>query len=597
MRTLREGPRRTGTHSLGASSASTSSTSPVHSYASELTSPETGDRPPAKCAPCASGASDYAICYDPECALPSCNNEPLQTALTFGLLPCAEDHGQPQLLGSACSSGACPSETRTKCFDAECAVPPTLSWAATPPCDPAPGSACISVCDGFAPPPRAESCSCETTPFGGTPLPHSAFLPPDALSLPHTPGGLAAAVACGCLDGLPLWPADGVLTHAHAPAHAGAEPGSVLALCDAPRMGSGAACAGARPSAPASVPPHSCMPTPRPGSTPPMPRAHTHADGHGALQHAMQHTPTDNIAPLYLCQWADCEAHVASLEALATHVQNTHLAQALEVPALTGPMPGMDSWPHAWAWDSPTAHGAPRGTGDTGVAARLGAPPDAAAEPDCPCLRAADGRKRHACGWVGCDASYDTHAALTDHITYDHVGSGKTEYVCGWVGCERAAQGRTFSQKQKVLRHIQTHTGYRPHQCPVCSKHFSEANTLAQHMRTHTNERPYKCEVPGCGKSFSVAGSLTIHKRTHTGDKPFRCPYAGCNKQFSESSNLNKHLRVHRGEKPFHCAECGKSFARPDQAARHRRTHMRGAVKQEANGGVGEWRGHEAPCV
>ncbi|WFD33691.1 zinc-finger protein [Malassezia cuniculi] len=171
--------------------------------------------------------------------------------------------------------------------------------------------------------------------------------------------------------------------------------------------------------------------------------------------------------------------------------------------------------------------------------------PPLKSEEDCPC-EPCEGKRQHPCGWMGCSESFDTHLELSNHITDVHVGSGKTEYVCGWKGCARAAEGRAFGQKQKLLRHIQTHTGYRPYVCTVCSKRFSEPSTLAQHMRTHTQERPYKCDFPGCNKSFSVMGSLTIHKRIHTGARPFKCPYPGCSRSFCESSNLHKHLRVHR---------------------------------------------------
>ncbi|PWZ02762.1 hypothetical protein BCV70DRAFT_5636 [Testicularia cyperi] len=179
------------------------------------------------------------------------------------------------------------------------------------------------------------------------------------------------------------------------------------------------------------------------------------------------------------------------------------------------------------------------------------------------------------CRWEGCSESFSNHSALTEHITKAHVGSGKNEYECRWAGCVRNAEGKKFSQKQKVLRHIQTHTGDRPHKCMLCGKRFSEPNTLAQHMRTHTQEKPYVCDYPGCGKAFSVAGSLTIHKRIHTGAKPFVCSFPGCGKAFAESSNLTKHMRTHTGDKPFECKECGKRFSRPDQASRHRKTHER----------------------
>lgn len=183
------------------------------------------------------------------------------------------------------------------------------------------------------------------------------------------------------------------------------------------------------------------------------------------------------------------------------------------------------------------------------------------------------------CRWEGCSATFDSHSALTEHIETAHVGSGKAEYECRWAGCPRHASGHKFSQKQKVLRHIQTHTGDRPFKCTQCGKRFSEQNTLAQHMRTHTLERPYVCDYPGCGKAFSVAGSLTIHKRTHTGSKPFVCSFPGCGKAFAESSNLTKHVRTHTGDKPFKCEECGKCFSRPDQASRHRKTHERKRAK------------------
>ncbi|ORZ27276.1 hypothetical protein BCR41DRAFT_317947 [Lobosporangium transversale] len=187
--------------------------------------------------------------------------------------------------------------------------------------------------------------------------------------------------------------------------------------------------------------------------------------------------------------------------------------------------------------------------------------------------------EQHRCGWKGCGRVFSNFDSLTTHLSEDHVGTGKSEYVCEWEGCER--NGRGFGQRQKAMRHIQTHTGDKPYQCQLCKKRFSEANIMAQHMRTHTGEKPFKCPEPGCGREFSISGALTIHRRVHTGEKPFKCKFEGCDKWFAESSNLTKHLRVHTGERPFQCPfpGCEKRFSRPDQVTRHKRTHMTAAEK------------------
>lgn len=181
----------------------------------------------------------------------------------------------------------------------------------------------------------------------------------------------------------------------------------------------------------------------------------------------------------------------------------------------------------------------------------------------------------HLCKWLDCQERFATCEDLMTHVTAKHVGSGKNYYGCLWEGCGRNGDNG-FKSKQKICRHLQSHTGHRPHQCEVCQQCFSEAATLQQHMRRHTQEKPYQCDHPGCGKRFAIMGALTIHKRTHNGDKPFKCPQ--CDKAFSESSNLSKHLRTHTGVRPYVCLEpgCGKCFGRADQLTRHMNVHSGG---------------------
>lgn len=222
-------------------------------------------------------------------------------------------------------------------------------------------------------------------------------------------------------------------------------------------------------------------------------------------------------------------------------------------------------------------HAHPYGVAARGSSADLAVPSDSATPTPTP-----DGV--HSCKWKGCQLRFETSALLMSHLSLAHVGSGKAGYTCEWVGCDRAGggDGKGFAQRQKVMRHLQTHTGDRPFECGVCGKSFSEAMTLTQHMRVHTNERPYACTHPGCDKAFALASALTIHVRTHSGDKPFKCPHPGCASAFAESSNLSKHVRTHKGEKGYVCVACGKAFARSDQLARHKKIHGKAKVREAA---------------
>jgi hypothetical protein len=102
----------------------------------------------------------------------------------------------------------------------------------------------------------------------------------------------------------------------------------------------------------------------------------------------------------------------------------------------------------------------------------------------------------HLCQWAGCALSFSTTATLDAHVDETHIGSGKAHYDCYWGDCGRNdTQG--FASRQKIKRHVQSHTGHRPHTCEVCGQSFSEAATLQQHLRRHKSESM-------CTTSFSI---------------------------------------------------------------------------------------------
>ncbi|CAL4135239.1 unnamed protein product, partial [Meganyctiphanes norvegica] len=104
--------------------------------------------------------------------------------------------------------------------------------------------------------------------------------------------------------------------------------------------------------------------------------------------------------------------------------------------------------------------------------------------------------------------------------------------------------GKTFSFKDRLERHLRTHTNEKPCQCSQCDKAFSVNSYLISHMRTHSGEKPYQCSQ--CGKAFPLNSYLISHLRKHTGEKPYLC--SQCDKTFSHNCNLINHLRTHTGE-------------------------------------------------
>jgi len=346
---------------------------------------------------------------------------------------------------------------------------------------------------------------------------------------------------------------------------------------------------------------------------------------HDNHHHHQSFIPERSYQHLHTCHWAGCGMQCESVADLANHVNSVHLVAPGQQPVADKAIEqnvSMQQWTQDQAWKclwdscqsdpgagledgnlvlqhilqthvgmgdhpSPATSGAKRkriaGEGIMESSDQSEEEKASTASPwhpsllahDCGCPVSSSGEAAHPCGWKDCSLRFSSHEALTRHITDEHIGSGKAEYECHWEGCSRGH--RKFYQKQKILRHLQTHTGHRPFVCDICNRRFSESNTLSQHRRTHTNEKPYVCDYPGCEKCFSVAGSLTIHKRIHTGEKPFKCSWPGCHRAFSESSNLTKHLRVHTGERPFSCPfpGCSKMFSRPDQVARHKKIHIK----------------------
>ncbi|OBA21421.1 hypothetical protein METBIDRAFT_21684, partial [Metschnikowia bicuspidata var. bicuspidata NRRL YB-4993] len=320
----------------------------------------------------------------------------------------------------------------------------------------------------------------------------------------------------------------------------------------------------------------------------------------------------DTVRPphTFLCQWENCLQPVDN-ESLMDHVLGTHLAQELLGPGAPAPGKLECEWDDCGFMDGDvqlfldhlnshksggamehgcveTLHGNVACTHKHPVhkldGGRLG-PQNSHA------LRILDMRispKRvvapepsdplHTCKWqtgtsaagepILCNRTHASAGALQDHLKDDHIGRGKLIYHCCWHGCERN-NGKPFTQRQKIFRHIHVHTGHRPCVCATCGASFAVPSLLKLHQRIHLGEKPYACAT--CGRCFATRSSRAIHMRIHSDSRPLVCTWPGCGKRFRESTNLTKHMRTHT--RTFTCEQCGKDFDTRRGLTRHMKSH------------------------
>ena len=157
------------------------------------------------------------------------------------------------------------------------------------------------------------------------------------------------------------------------------------------------------------------------------------------------------------------------------------------------------------------------------------------------------------CCWLvhgqPCFLCFQSAEALDNHIKNDHAGKDGS-YRCLWQDCAKhnnstkATGTVNFGNKPKLMRHVHSHTGYKPFPCsyPGCDKGFVTKEQLKNHETTHTKARKYQCDQ--CGKAFAVKSALTTHiAAVHEDKKAYKCDV--CGKAFADSSNLSKHKQTH----------------------------------------------------
>ncbi|MCJ1262790.1 hypothetical protein MMC22_002660 [Lobaria immixta] len=189
-----------------------------------------------------------------------------------------------------------------------------------------------------------------------------------------------------------------------------------------------------------------------------------------------------------------------------------------------------------------------------------------------------EGEEGSTCRWITdrsigqvCGLTFNDGNELQSHVDREHVQSNEgnttgTVLLCRWLDCKR--DGKPLQNKEKLKRHLFTHTGYWIAVCPHCSKQFNNTVALDNHVRVHTGEKPFACK--DCEQCFATEAALTIHKRHHTGEKPLVCPV--CSYASADSSNMAKHKKTHEPHEHF-CPICHKGFSRSGTLERHKKVH------------------------
>ncbi|ODM90574.1 Zinc finger and BTB domain-containing protein 24 [Orchesella cincta] len=144
--------------------------------------------------------------------------------------------------------------------------------------------------------------------------------------------------------------------------------------------------------------------------------------------------------------------------------------------------------------------------------------------------------------------------------------------------CQKCNRGFTTSQALKT--HTYIHTGERPFLCTKCPQQFTTLTNLKKHLVTHTGNKEFLCNY--CGKSFFHKDSLDVHLTIHSSTpRPHIC--GQCGRAFGSMKDLNRHCRTHTGERPFQCSMCDLKCSRLDNLTRHIgnvHKHLKGKSKR-----------------
>lgn len=152
-----------------------------------------------------------------------------------------------------------------------------------------------------------------------------------------------------------------------------------------------------------------------------------------------------------------------------------------------------------------------------------------------------------ACQWGSCSQMFASVAELSSHLDLVDIpfNSAVGKWSCQWAGCSR--NNHVFKSRYRLVRHMLTHTGSKPHACDMCPKTFARRENLKIHRRLHTGEKPFECRAnEECQKRFSNSSDRIKHERSHK-DTKYKCP--SCEFICFTPQTIAKHHKKSHGTK------------------------------------------------